>query len=218
MEQLVSASVAAPRGSFGAFLRACRHQALLSQEQLAARAGLSERTVRDLETGRVRSPRAVTVRLLADALRLAGPQRESWFVAARGVSRWRAGPGAGGPAQSPDGAPGPLPWRGCDFGGGSTPRRGEGSVGEVAPGVGRVETAARARAGPEAGAGRDGGLTSAERRELAALRRENRRLREGVEVLLRATAILTTGDPVSTYPVIEADRADSATPSGRPRC
>ena len=86
----------------------------------------------------------------------------------------------------------------------------------MAPGVGRVETAARA--GPEAGAGRDGGLTSAERRELAALRRENRRLREGVEVLLRATAILTTGDPVSTYPVIEADRADSATPSGRPRC
>jgi len=86
MEQLVSASVAAPRGSFGAFLRACRHRALLSQEQLAARAGLSERTVRDLETGRVRSPRAVTVRLLADALRLAGPQRESWFVAPGGQS------------------------------------------------------------------------------------------------------------------------------------
>src|SRR5262249_56095612 len=101
-EQVVRGWVAGARGSLGAFLRACRHRALLSQEQLAARAGLSERTVRDLETGRVRSPRADTVRLLADALRLAGPQRESWFVAARGVSRWRAGRGAGGSGASPD--------------------------------------------------------------------------------------------------------------------
>ena len=35
---------------------------------------------------------------------------------------------------------------------------------------------------------RDGGLTSAERQELSALRRENRRLREDVEILKRATA------------------------------
>jgi transposase len=34
----------------------------------------------------------------------------------------------------------------------------------------------------------DGGLTSQERQELAALRRENRRLREDVEILKRATA------------------------------
>ena len=34
----------------------------------------------------------------------------------------------------------------------------------------------------------DGGLTSTERRELAQLRRENRRLREDVEILKRATA------------------------------
>ena len=39
----------------------------------------------------------------------------------------------------------------------------------------------------DAGAG-DGGLTSAERRELAALRRENRQLREDLGVLKRATA------------------------------
>ena len=35
---------------------------------------------------------------------------------------------------------------------------------------------------------RSDGLTSAEREELAALRRENRRLREDVEILKRATA------------------------------
>ena len=34
----------------------------------------------------------------------------------------------------------------------------------------------------------DGGLTSTERDELAALRRENRRLREDVDILKRATA------------------------------
>jgi transcriptional regulator with XRE-family HTH domain len=70
--------------SFGVFLRARRHLACLSQEQLAARAELSERTVRNLEAGRVRSPRADTVRLLADALRLSEPEREIWLEAARG--------------------------------------------------------------------------------------------------------------------------------------
>ena len=90
MEQLVSAPPP-PHASVGALLRACRHRALLSQEQLAARAGLSERTVRDLEGGRVRSPRLNTVRLLTDALQLSGPQRESWFEAARGVNRQRPG-------------------------------------------------------------------------------------------------------------------------------
>jgi transcriptional regulator with XRE-family HTH domain len=65
---------------------------LLSQEQLAARAGLSERTVRNLEAGRVRSPRTDTARLLVDALQLAGPPREGWFEAARGVNHRAAGP------------------------------------------------------------------------------------------------------------------------------
>src|SRR5262249_26125753 len=92
MEQLASAPPS--HGSFGALLRARRHRALLSQEQLAARAEVSERTVRELEAGRVRSPRPGTVRLLADALRLTGPQREGWFAAARGVNHPRAGPTA----------------------------------------------------------------------------------------------------------------------------
>jgi transposase len=40
----------------------------------------------------------------------------------------------------------------------------------------------------DAGVGADGGLTTAERDELAALRRENRRLREDVDILRQATA------------------------------
>src|SRR5215475_4802678 len=110
MEQLVS--VPAPGGSFGALLRACRRRALLSQEQLAAGAELSERTVRDLEAGRVRSPHADTVRLLADALQLTGPQRDSWFAAARGANHQRARPvvlGAAGPARPPGDTPAQLP-------------------------------------------------------------------------------------------------------------
>src|SRR5215831_9476533 len=81
MDQLVNDSL--PPGSFGAFLRACRYRACLSQEQLAARAELSERTVRNLEAGRVRSPRIDTVRLLTDALQLGEPERAGRFATAR---------------------------------------------------------------------------------------------------------------------------------------
>jgi DNA-binding XRE family transcriptional regulator len=50
--------------SFGALLRQCRLSARLSQEELAERSGLSVRTVRNVETGQVRSPRHHTARLL----------------------------------------------------------------------------------------------------------------------------------------------------------
>jgi len=90
MLQLVN--VSSRPGSFGVLLRVCRRRAYLSQEQLAARADLSERMVRNLETGRVRLPRLNTVRLLADALQLGEPERERWFEAARQchVAVWRA--------------------------------------------------------------------------------------------------------------------------------
>src|SRR5215470_3104685 len=88
MEQPIVAQ--SPPVSFGALLRGCRHRACLSQEQLAARADLSGRTVRNLEAGRVRSPRAATVRLLASALQLREPERKSWFEAARADLPMRA--------------------------------------------------------------------------------------------------------------------------------
>src|SRR4051794_18729511 len=69
-------------------------------------------------------------------------------------------------------------------------RRGDRSIGQVARDFDLTETAVREwvkQAERDAGTGDDGGLTSTERDELAALRRENRRLREDVEILKRAT-------------------------------
>ena len=69
-------------------------------------------------------------------------------------------------------------------------QRGDRSIGQVARDFDLTETAVREwvrQAERDAGTG-DGGLTSAERQELAALRRENRRLRGDVEILRRATA------------------------------
>ncbi len=69
--------------------------------------------------------------------------------------------------------------------------RGERSVGQVAHDFDLTETAVREwckQARRDTGTSTDGGLTTAERDELSVLRRENRRLREDVEILKRATA------------------------------
>ena len=66
-----------------------------------------------------------------------------------------------------------------------------GPVGQVARDFDLTETAVREwvrQAERDAGTRDDGGLTSAERKELAQLRAEDRRLREDVEILKRATA------------------------------
>jgi transposase len=70
-------------------------------------------------------------------------------------------------------------------------RGGDRSIGQVARDFDLTETAVREwvkQAERDAGTRVDGGLTSAEREELAQLRRDNRRLREDVEILKRATA------------------------------
>ena len=69
--------------------------------------------------------------------------------------------------------------------------RGDRSIGQVARDFDLTETAVREwvrQAERDSGTRSDGGLTSAERQELAALRRENRQLREDLGVLKRATA------------------------------
>jgi len=66
---------------FGEELRRLRKRSGLSQETLAARAGLSPEAVSLLERGR-RSPRMTTMRLLAEGLRLAEADRAALFAAA----------------------------------------------------------------------------------------------------------------------------------------
>jgi transposase-like protein len=52
-----------------------------------------------------------------------------------------------------------------------------------------------------------GGLTSDERGELAELRRENRRLKEDVDILKQATAFFAKETGGNVYPFIEAEKA-----------
>ncbi|WP_181008906.1 MULTISPECIES: transposase [unclassified Streptomyces] len=68
-------------------------------------------------------------------------------------------------------------------------RGGDRSVGQIAKDFDLTETAVRDWVKQaEVDAGESDGLTSSEREGLAALRRENRRLREDVDIFKRATA------------------------------
>jgi transcriptional regulator with XRE-family HTH domain len=68
---------------FAAVVVGHRRRLGLTQEELAGRSGLSVRGVRDLESGRVRTPRQQTVRLLADAFGLHGADRERFHCLSR---------------------------------------------------------------------------------------------------------------------------------------
>jgi transcriptional regulator with XRE-family HTH domain len=61
---------------FNGQVRAYRHRLGMTQEELAARTGVSVRSIRNLEAGRTGRPRPATVRLLADAFELAGADRD----------------------------------------------------------------------------------------------------------------------------------------------
>ncbi len=78
----------------GELLRSLRSAALISQETLAERSGLSARTVSDIETGSARTPRLITIMLLAEALGLSEPDRERLKDAARRPPARSAGTGA----------------------------------------------------------------------------------------------------------------------------
>ena len=87
--------------SFGYLLRAHRLRAGLSQEELADRAGLSVRGLRNLERGTRRSPYLRTVRVLATVLGLQDGEYRALLVA--------AGREHGSSERSPGGAPPALP-------------------------------------------------------------------------------------------------------------
>ncbi|HEX5293933.1 MAG TPA: helix-turn-helix transcriptional regulator [Streptosporangiaceae bacterium] len=72
--------------SFGQLLRELRAGAGLTQEELAQAAALSTRAVSDLERGISLTARKDTAKLLADALHLAGREREMFEASARGHS------------------------------------------------------------------------------------------------------------------------------------
>src|SRR5437762_1940868 len=88
---------------FGDVLRGYRRRGGLTQEELASQAGVGLRTIRDLETGRIRQPRPSTARRLADALQLTGPDREGFLHASM-----FAAPDHGAQGTSPD-RPVPVP-------------------------------------------------------------------------------------------------------------
>src|SRR5208282_5624830 len=81
---------------FAGVLRQLRAEARLTQEELAEAAGLSPRSVSDLERGVNRTAHKETARLLADALHLTGPARAEFEAVARG--RLPGGAGTGGVA------------------------------------------------------------------------------------------------------------------------
>ena len=73
-----------PALSFAGLLRQLRAEAKLTQEELAAAAGVSPRSVSNLERGINRTAHKDTAVLLAGALGLTGPTEELFVAAARG--------------------------------------------------------------------------------------------------------------------------------------
>ena len=113
-----------PGLGFAELLRQLRAEARLTQEELAEAAGLSPRSVSDLERGIHPTARKDTAALLAGALGLAEPVRTLFVAAARGrapvaevltAMRAEAAPAAPGGAMPPEadgtppGAPGVVP-------------------------------------------------------------------------------------------------------------
>lgn len=67
----------------GRMLRRLRHTSGLTLEALAERSGVSVRTISDIERGRSLEPQSRTVRALADALGVTGPDRAALYEVSR---------------------------------------------------------------------------------------------------------------------------------------
>jgi class 3 adenylate cyclase/DNA-binding XRE family transcriptional regulator len=105
-------------GSLGGLLLHYRLAAGLSQEELAERAGLSRRSISELERGARRAPYPATVRRLTEVLGLDAAERAAWLASLHAAAAGHARrapedrpPGA--PATHPLGAQLPDPERAC---------------------------------------------------------------------------------------------------------
>jgi transcriptional regulator with XRE-family HTH domain len=98
-----------PALGFGGLLRQLRARARLTQEELAEAAGLSPRSVSDLERGINRTAHKNTAERMAGALGLAESARVLFVAAARG----RAPAAEVLAALHGQAAPGSLVWAGC---------------------------------------------------------------------------------------------------------
>jgi predicted ATPase/DNA-binding CsgD family transcriptional regulator/DNA-binding XRE family transcriptional regulator len=96
-----------PASGFAGLLRQLRAEAQLTQQELATAAGVSPRSVSDLERGINRTARKDTAVQLAGALGLAEPVRSSFVAAARGRIQ-AAQVLAAGPGQAPGGSLAPA--------------------------------------------------------------------------------------------------------------
>jgi transcriptional regulator with XRE-family HTH domain len=73
--------------NFGALLRRYRLMAGLTQQELAARAGLSARAISDMERGRTGRPYLRSLRMLADVLDMRPEDEDRFHAAVRGRAR-----------------------------------------------------------------------------------------------------------------------------------
>ncbi|MEO3815628.1 BTAD domain-containing putative transcriptional regulator [Plantactinospora sp. B24E8] len=94
-----SARVRVTATSFGGLLRAHRRRTGMTQQELAARAGVSTGAIRDLEQGRTRSPKWGSVQAIATALGLSARDVGQLHATAEAqrVHRAEAGPVRAGP-------------------------------------------------------------------------------------------------------------------------
>lgn len=100
--------------SVGTLLRRWRQRAMLTQEELAARAGLDSRTVRRLEADGLRRPRTSTLRLLSDGLGLGDDERSQLSAALSSGGARRGASGGSTPATLAS-VPHQLPATTADF-------------------------------------------------------------------------------------------------------